>query len=123
VDIYYDNTSGPISDAVMRHLGIGARIVVCGTAAYSNWNPWNTGPRPERHLIVKRATMRGFLATDYAARFPEAVRTLAEWVRRGNVRYAEEILHGIEKAPESIQRLYRGDHAGKLLIRLPPAGL
>jgi NADPH-dependent curcumin reductase len=38
VDIYYDNTSGPISDAVMRHLGIGARVVICGTAAYSSWN-------------------------------------------------------------------------------------
>jgi len=123
VDIYYDNTSGPISDEVMRHLSIGARVVVCGTAAYSSWNPWNTGPRPERHLIVKRATMRGFLATDYAARFPESERTLAEWVRRGNIRYAEEILAGIEKAPESIQRLYRGEHTGKLLIRLPSAGL
>jgi NADPH-dependent curcumin reductase len=118
VDIYYDNTSGSISDAVMRHLRMGARIVVCGTAAYSSWNPWNTGPRPERHLIVKRATMRGFLATDYAARFPDAVRTLAEWVRRGKVRYAEQILDGIERAPESVERLYRGEHRGKLLIGL-----
>jgi NADPH-dependent curcumin reductase CurA len=67
--------------------------------------------------------MCGFLATDYAARFPDAVRTLAEWVRRGKVRYAEEILEGIEKAPESIQRLYRGEHTGTLLIRLPSAEL
>jgi NADPH-dependent curcumin reductase len=123
VDIYYDNTSGPISDAVMRHLAIGARIVICGTAAYASWNPWNTGPRPERHLIVKRASMRGFLATDYSARFPEAGRALADWVRRGNVRYSEEVLDGIEKAPESIERLYRGEHTGKLLIALRAAGL
>src|SRR6266404_2702074 len=112
VDIYYDNTSGPISDAVMRHLAIGARVVICGTAAYASWNPWNTGPRPERHLIVKRASMRGFLATDYSARFPEAVKALADWVRRGEVRYSEEVLDGIERAPESIERLYRGEHTG-----------
>jgi len=123
VDIYYDNTSGPISDAVMRHLAIGARVVICGTAAYASWNPWNTGPRPERHLIVKRASMRGFLATDYSARFPEAVKALADWVRRGEVRYSEEVLDGIERAPESIERLYRGEHTGKLLIALPAAGL
>src|SRR5882757_5020516 len=122
VDIYYDNTSGPISDAVMRQLRIGARVVICGTAAYASWNPWNTGPRPERHLIVKRASMRGFLATDYAPRFPEAVRTLAEWVRQGQVRYAEDILDGIEKAPESVKRLYSGEHTGKLLMRPRAAG-
>lgn len=122
VDVYYDNTSGPISDAVMRHLRIGARVIVCGTAAYASWNPWNTGPRPERHLILKRASMRGFLVTDHTARYPEAVRNLANWVRRGQVRYAEEILDGIERAPESIERLYRGEHRGKLLIRLPLAG-
>ena len=118
VDIYYDNTSGPISDAVMRHLHIGARVIICGTAAYASWNPWNTGPRPERHLIVKRATMRGFLATDYVARYAEALEVLSTWVRQGKVRYAEEVLEGIERAPESIERLYRGDHAGKLLIDL-----
>jgi len=44
-------------------------------------------------------------------------------VRRGNIRYAEEILDGIEKAPESIERLYRGEHTGNLLIGLPSAGL
>jgi NADPH-dependent curcumin reductase len=121
VDIYFDNTSGPISDAVMRQLRIGARIVICGTASYSSWNPWNSGPRPERHLIVKRARMQGFLATDYAPRYPEAVLTLANWVRRGEVRYAEEILEGVERAPESIERLYRGEHTGKLLIKLPAA--
>jgi NADPH-dependent curcumin reductase CurA len=106
----------------MRQRRIGARAVICGTAAYASWNPWNTGPRPERHLIVKRASMRGFLATDYAPRFPEGVRTLAEWVRQGQLRYAEDILDGIEKAPESIKRLYSGEHTGKLLMRLRAAG-
>jgi NADPH-dependent curcumin reductase CurA len=121
VDVYFDNTSGPISDAVMRRLRIGARIVICGTAAYASWNPWNSGPRPERHLIVKRARMQGFLATDYAPRYQDAVLTLANWVKRGEIRYAEEILEGIERAPESIERLYRGEHTGKLLIKLPAA--
>ncbi len=64
----------------------------------------------------------GFLAADYAPRFPEAVRTLAEWVRQGQVRYAEDILDGIEKAPESVKRLYSGEHTGKLLMRPRAAG-
>ena len=43
VHVYFDNTSGPISDAVLRNLAIGARIVICGTASYPSWNPWNAG--------------------------------------------------------------------------------
>lgn len=33
VEIYFDNTSGPVSDAVLPHLALGARVVNCGTAA------------------------------------------------------------------------------------------
>jgi len=46
---------------------IGARIAICGTASYASWDPWNEGPRPERHLLVKRAIMQGFLTTDFTA--------------------------------------------------------
>ncbi|EQB09458.1 hypothetical protein RLDS_24870 [Sphingobium lactosutens DS20] len=122
VDVYFDNTSGPVSDAVMRHINIGARVVICGTAAYPSWNPWNTGPRPERHLIVKRARMQGFLATDFSDRFNEAAAQLANWIREGRLRYREDILEGLENAPGALQRLYSGQNDGKLLIRLAAAG-
>jgi NADPH-dependent curcumin reductase CurA len=121
VDVYYDNTSGAISDAVIRNIRLGARIVICGTASYPSWNPWNTGPRPERHLLVKRARMQGMLTTDWKDEFPQAVRDLADWVKQGKLRYREEILDGIEHAPGSLQRLYSGENVGKLVMRLPAA--
>jgi NADPH-dependent curcumin reductase CurA len=121
VDVYYDNTSGPISDAVLRNLKLGARIVVCGTASYPSWNPWNTGPRPERHLLVKRARMQGFLTTDFIARFPEAIANLSGWIRDGKIRYREEMLEGIQHAPATVQKLYSGENTGKLVMRLPAA--
>jgi NADPH-dependent curcumin reductase CurA len=121
VDVYYDNTSGAISDAVLRNLKLGARIVVCGTASYPSWNPWNTGPRPERHLLVKRARMQGFLTTDFIARFPEAIANLSGWIRDGKIRYREEMLEGIRHAPATVQKLYSGENTGKLVMRLPAA--
>jgi NADPH-dependent curcumin reductase CurA len=121
VDVYYDNTSGAISDAVLRNLKLGARIVVCGTASYPSWNPWNTGPRPERHLLVKRARMQGFLTTDFIARFPEAIANLSGWIRDGKIRYREELLEGIQHAPATVQKLYSGENTGKLVMRLPAA--
>ncbi len=118
VDVYHDNTAGSISDAVIRRINRGARIVVCGTASVSSWDDWPSGPRVERHLLNKAARMQGFLIWDYEHRYEEAVARLADWVRDGRLRYREEILDGIEQAPGSIARLYRGENDGKLLVRL-----
>jgi NADPH-dependent curcumin reductase CurA len=118
VNVYFDNTAGAISDAVLGKLAIGARVVICGTASVASWNPWPVGPRVERHLLVKRATMSGLLIFDYASRYEEAVARLAEWVRQGKLHYQEEIQDGIEACPGAIARLYRGENLGKSLIRL-----
>ena len=118
IDVYFDNTAGRISDAVIRRINRRARIVICGTASIASWEPWPTGPRVERHLLVKSARMEGFLVFDYESRAHEAVRELAEWVRSGKLRYREDILDGIDKAPDAIAGLYRGDNLGKRLIKL-----
>jgi NADPH-dependent curcumin reductase CurA len=122
VDVYFDTTSGIISDTVMNHLKVGARIVVCGTIAIANWEPIPKGPRVERHLLVKRARMEGFLYSDYTSRFPEALQTMAEWIRTGLIRYKEDVLEGIEQAPGSIAGLYRGENLSKRVIRIVTEG-
>ena len=118
VDIYFDNTAGAISDAVLPLLAVGARVVICGTASVPSWDPPPTGPRVERHVLVKRARMSGFLVFDYQHRYEEAVGRLANWVREGRIRYREEIVDGIEHCPGAIAKLYRGENLGKRLIRL-----
>lgn len=120
VDVYHDNTGGPISDVVLRHIAKGARIVICGTASVASWDPWPSGPRAERHLLNKSARMQGFLIWEYEHRYEEAVKRLAAWVRSGQLRYREEIVNGIERAPGSIAELYSGANTGKRLIRLEP---
>lgn len=118
VDVYYDNTSGAISDAVVARINKNARIIICGTASVASWEPWPSGPRMERHLLNKSARMQGFLVWDYEHRYEEAVAKLAAWVREGKLRYREEILDGITAAPDAIASLYRGENLGKRLIRL-----
>ncbi|MFQ5622479.1 MAG: NADP-dependent oxidoreductase [Paracoccaceae bacterium] len=117
VDCYFDNTCGPISDAVMRHLALGARVTVCGTAAVPDWDPVPLGPRVHRQLLVNRARMQGFLIFDYKDRYAQAVERLAGWVRDGRLRYREHVLHGAEAARDAIGMLYRGENHGKLLVR------
>lgn len=118
VNVYFDNTAGPISDAAHRHLAIGARIVVCGTSSIANWDNWPVGPRVERHLLVKRARMQGFVIFDHMDAWAGAVARLANWVREGRLHYREEILSGIEACPDALAGLYRGENLGKRLIKL-----
>ena len=118
VNVYFDNTAGAISDAVYEQLALGARVVICGTASIPSWDPWPTGPRLERHILVKRARVSGLLIFDYAHRYEEAVTRLAGWVREGKLRYREDIANGIEHCPSAIAELYRGENLGKKLIRL-----
>ncbi len=118
VDIYFDNTAGAISDAVLGHLAVGARVIVCGTASVASWSPMPQRPRVKRHLLVKRASMQGLLVMDHEARYPDAIDELSQWVRAGRLRYREDILQGIEHAPGAIAGLYRGENLGKRLIEL-----
>lgn len=118
VDIYFDNTAGTISDAVMTHLKVGARVIVCGTASVPSWEPPPQGPRVERHMLVKRARMQGFVIFDHPEHQAPALRDLAGWIRSGKLRYVEDVLEGLDKAPDAIAGLYRGENLGKRLIRL-----
>ena len=118
VDAFFDNTSGAIHDAVLPHLNLHARVAICGTSSYPTWDPWHSGPRPERHLLVKRATMQGFLTVDYMQRFDEAVAELAGWVREERLLFHEDLHLGIASAPGTIEKLYSGQNSGKLIIRI-----
>jgi NADPH-dependent curcumin reductase len=118
VDCYFDNTCGPISDAVMTQLAQGARIAICGTAALTDWSPIPMGPRTHRQLLVARARMQGFLVLDYKPRYAEALSELADWVRDGKLAYNEHILDGADAARGAIEMLYNSQNTGKLLVRV-----
>jgi len=118
VDCYFDNTCGPISDAVMAHLAVGARITICGTAAITDWNPTPVGPRVHRQLLVARARMQGFLIFDYKDRMDEARDALAGWLRQGKLVVREHFLDGPQAAMGAIEMLYKGENTGKLIVRV-----
>mgnify|MGYP003351564620 CR=1 FL=1 len=103
---------------MMPYLNVGARVIICGTASVANWDPPPLGPRVERHLLVKRARMQGFVILDHKDHYATGRADLARWVREGLIHFEEDILEGIAQAPDSIAGLYRGDNLGKRLIRV-----
>jgi NADPH-dependent curcumin reductase CurA len=122
VDVFLDNTAGPIHDAVMQNLAPRARVVVCGQVALAErFDQPDIGPRFLRQIMVARATVQGFLVLDYAERHELARRRLAGWARSGRLRHREDILGGIEQMPEAFLRLLSGRNFGKQLVRLAAA--
>jgi NADPH-dependent curcumin reductase CurA len=117
IDVYFDNVGGAILDAALANLAIGARIALCGAiSSYTATEP--PAVRNTFELVSQRARMEGFLLLDYIDRFPEAVMGLLPHVLEGRIRYAVEVVDGLERAPETLNRLFTGDHTGKLLVRV-----
>ena len=117
VDVYFDNVGGEISAAVHPRMNIGARIAICGQVSQYNVE----GPQPTFYpqlLIVYRARMQGFLVSDYAHRFGEAVPRLARWVASGEIRYRETVTEGLENAPRAFIGMLNGENRGKALVRV-----
>jgi NADPH-dependent curcumin reductase CurA len=117
VDVYFDNVGGEISAAVNSRLNVGARIAVCGQISQYNFEQLEPTFHPGL-LIVFRARMEGFLVSDYAARFGEALPRLAAWLANGELRYTEDVTEGIENAPEAFMRMLHGENRGKALVRV-----
>jgi NADPH-dependent curcumin reductase CurA len=121
IDVFFDNTAGPIHDAVMHNLATGARIIICGTVALAErFGQPDIGPRFLRQILVARARVEGFLLFDYAHRHEEGLARLAAWSREGRLRHREDILDGLERMPEAFLRLLRSENFGKQLVRVAP---
>lgn len=117
-NIYFDNTSGAISDAVMQNLALNARVIICGTASISQWSPLPMGPRVERILLTRRARMEGFILFDHMDTYPDYVKQLEQAITDGKLKYQEDISQGLESATSAIQDLYNGKNMGKRLVQL-----
>jgi hypothetical protein len=120
VDVYFDNVGGWITDAVIPTINRRARIVVCGTISqYSGGlDTPEAGPRFLHHMLYQRATIQGMLARDYLHRMDEMIRIVGPWVQRGEIVFEETVVKGFETLPATLNRLFTGDHRGKLLVEV-----
>lgn len=121
IDVYFDNTGGPILDAVLQHLRLGARIPLCGLISSYNEAQPGSGPRNYHYILMKRARVQGFIVSDYLPRFPEALQALAAWHREGRIQYRVDVHPGLEHAPQVLNRLFDGSHRGKLIVQIAEA--
>lgn len=121
VDVFFDNTGGPILDAAIRHMAVGGRIIQCGTVAISSWSGSPQGPRNEREMLVRRLLWGGFVIFDHQLRFEAAAAQLARWYLDGLLSCDVDLSTGIDSAPGAIESLYAGRNDGKKIIDVSAA--
>lgn len=117
VDLYFDNVGGPVLDAVLSNIAMRGRIVLCGAIAQYN-DPSAAAIYNHAMLIMRRASMTGFIILDYAARFLEAQMELAGLLLGGQLVHHEHIVDGLENAPTALNLLFTGGNSGKTLVRV-----
>lgn len=121
VDVYFDNVGGDVLAAVLGRLALNARVVLCGMpAAYSMDAPPAHGPWLGP-VVAARATLRGLVVYDHFHRMAEMQKVVGRWIREGRFRYREDVVDGLDHAPEAFCRLMRGENFGKSLVRVAAA--
>jgi NADPH-dependent curcumin reductase len=119
IHVYFDNVGGAILEAALARLALHARIVICGAISQYNDATPPRGPSNYMSLLVNRASMTGMVVFDYAARYGEAARDMAQWIAAGRMKAREDIVEGgIDAFPETLLRLFKGENFGKLVLAL-----
>jgi NADPH-dependent curcumin reductase CurA len=123
VDVYFENVGGPVTDAVLRRLNKFARIPVCGLVSGYNATEAPAGPDQLpgflRRVLTLSLTIRGFIQDEFLAEHhDDFLRDMSPWIQEGSVRYREDVVHGLESAPEAFRGLLAGRNFGKLLVQV-----
>ena len=121
IDVYFENVGGKVFEAVLPLMNDFGRVPVCGLIAQYSATELPPGPDRTplvmRAILTKRLTFRGFIVTDFASQSAECFRDMGQWLREGKLKYKEDIVDGLENAPNAFIGMLNGRNFGKLLVR------
>lgn len=118
IDVYFDNVGGTILDACLGLMNLNGRIPTCGLISQYNAVTPVPGPQNYNMMLIQRLRIEGFIVLDFAHRQDEAVIALAQWMMEGRIHVRTEIIDGLENALTTLNKLFSGDHTGKLIVRV-----
>jgi hypothetical protein len=122
IDVYVELVGGAVLDAVLPLLNVGARVPVIGTIAHANATSPPPGPdrMPAllRQILVRRLLVQGLIVWDWAQLEAEFRRDVGQWLRDGRIRYREDVVDGLERAPAALIGMLEGRNFGKLVVRV-----
>jgi hypothetical protein len=117
IDVYFENVGGPMQPTILANLNDFARVPLCGLVA--QYNDVQLQPGPDwRQLLVRRVLVQGFIVSDHFAEMQGFWQEVPPAVKAGKIKYREDIVKGLDKAPEAFIGLLKGRNFGKLLVQV-----
>jgi NADPH-dependent curcumin reductase CurA len=101
-----------------------ARMPVCGVAGWYNRyglpDGPDMGPVIMGTVLRMKVKMQGSIIFDSFPRslYAEFTREMTAWLDAGKIHYTEEVIEGLENAPESLYGLLEGRSFGKRVVKL-----
>jgi NADPH-dependent curcumin reductase CurA len=123
IDVYFENVGGAIWQAVLPLLNKYARVPVSGLIAQYNGVSGSDGtdrlPATMREVLSKSLMVRGFINYDFSAQYyADFLREVGAGIADGSIRYREDVVDGLENAPEAFIGMLDGRNFGKLIVRV-----
>ncbi|MEP2687995.1 NADP-dependent oxidoreductase [Maribacter dokdonensis] len=118
VDVYFDNVGGPISDAVLFNINQFARIIICGAISVYNKTELPMAVAVQPFLVKNSALMQGFIVSNYADKFPQAMKQLSTWLGEEKLTYKETIVEGFDNTPQAFLDMMDGKNKGKMIVKV-----
>lgn len=123
IDVYFENVGGAVWQAVLPLLNKFARVPVSGLIAQYNGAGPGDGtdrlPATLREILSKSLTLRGFINYDLAGQYyADFLREVGAGIADGRIRHREDIVDGLEKAPEAFIGMLDGHNFGKVIVRV-----
>ena len=119
LDIYFENVGGLQLEAALTHMKPHGRIPICGMIAhYNDGDTMTPGPRNLTETIYKFITLKGFVVSAFGHLQAQFREEMGGWIRSGDLKYHETVMHGIDRAPEAFIGLFAGANDGKMLVQI-----
>jgi hypothetical protein len=119
-DIYFENVGGKHFEAALDNMKQYGRIVLCGMISMYNATRREPGPGNLFLAIARSLTMQGFIVLDHMHKLGRFYSDMSQWIRECRIKWEETIVEGIDRAPEALIGLFRGENFGKMLVKVGP---
>ncbi len=123
IDIYFENVGGAVFAAVLPLLNPNARIPLCGLVSQYNATSLPEGPDRSGAMLgaflVKKIKVQGFIIfDDFPNYYPEFAKEMTGWIQAGKIKYHEQIVEGLDSAPDAFNGLLEGRNFGKVVVKV-----
>ena len=112
VDIFYDNVGGKMAESVLKNLNTEGRVSHVGVTQH--YNQLDNNGKPWQWKMDKPM----FIVHDYVKEYENARRQISQWLKDGRLKYRDDIIDGLEQAPDAFIGLFSGENIGKRLVRI-----